>query len=269
MATDLCSNETPPVTSPRISFSHNLSQSDINQQRLLSRPVSSSSSSVDFDFCIRRSNVDQSSSAEDLFSDGIILPIDPNVKHEPTSTSPQPPPLQPHVHHTVETRALECDQDTNETVVPVLSESHDHKQKSGKSSFWQFKRSSSLNCGSGYVPTLCPIPLLSRSNSTGSASSSNKSSSSPREFNPNHKQHAQKKNSVPAVPIKQSKFSPSNGHQKIPLKKSGYGGGNGSGSLHGNGNGVRGNPLLNVSSANLFGLGSVFSGNNKEKKNKK
>ncbi|KAL8117984.1 uncharacterized protein LOC141723468 [Apium graveolens] len=257
MATDLCSSETPPTTSPRVSFSHNLSQSDINHLRLLSRPVSSSSSSVDFDFCIRQSNVDQSSSAEDLFSDGKILPIDPNIKHEPQSTSPQPPPipLQPHVSYTVETNVPKCDQDTNETVV---SQSHDQKQKPAKSSFWQFKRSSSLNCGSGYVPTLCPIPLLSRSNSTGSASSSNKSSSSPRESHPNHKQHAQKKNSVPVVPIKQSKISASNGHQKNPLKKSGYG----------NGNGVGGNPLLNVSSANLFGLGSVFSGN-KEKNKKK
>ncbi|KAK1363610.1 Membrane-associated kinase regulator 6 [Heracleum sosnowskyi] len=249
MATHLFSGETPPVTSPRISFSHNLSQSDINQQRLLSLPVSSS---VDFDFCIRQSNVDQSSSAEDLFSDGKILPIDPNLKHEP----PLPPP-QPLVNH-----AAKCDQDSNETVVSVLSESHDQKQKSVKSSFWQFKRSSSLNCGSVYVPTLCPIPLLSRSHSTGSASSPNKLSSSPREFQPNHKQHAQKKNSVPVVPIKQSKSSPSNGHQKIPLKKSGSMNGNG------NGSGVGVNPLINVSSANLFGLGSIFSGN-KEKNKKK
>lgn len=257
MATDLCSTETPPVTSPRISFSHNLSQSDINHQRLLSLPLSSSSSG-DFDFCIRQSNVDQSSSAEDLFSDGKILPIDPNIKQEPPLPLPlPPPPPQPLVNHTVETNAPKCDQDSNETVVSVLSESHDQKQKSVKSSFWQFKRSSSLNCGSGYVPTLCPIPLLSRSHSTGSASNSNKSLSSPREFHPNHKHPTQKKNSVPVVPIKQSKFSPSNGHQKTPLKKSGYGGGNGSGSLHGNG--VRVTPLLNVSSANLFGLGSIFS----------
>lgn len=38
-------------------------------------------------------------------------------------------------------------------------------------------------------------------------------------------------------------------------------------SIHGNGNGIRVNPVLNVSSANLFGLGSIFSGN--KEKNKK
>lgn len=254
MATDLCSGETPPVTSPRISFSHNLSQSDINQLRLNPLPVSSSSS-VDFDFCIRQSNVDQSSSAEELFSDGKILPIHPNIKHE------SPPPPRPH-DHPVETRTPKCNQDSNETVVSVLSESQGQKHKSAKSSFWQFKRSSSLNFGSGYARTLCPIPLLPRSNSTGSASSSNKSLSSARESHPNHKQHTQKKNSAPVVPIKQS----SNGHLKLPLKKKGYSR-NSNGSLHGNGNGIRVNPVLNVSSANLFGLGSIFSGN--KEKNKK
>lgn len=251
MATDLCSSEPPPVTSPRISFSHNLSQSDINHQRLLSRPAPSSSS-VDFDFCIRQSNVDESSSAEELFSDGVILPIDPNLKHE-TTTLPPVPSLQPHVD---QSHAVKCNQDSNGTVVSNLSESRDQKQKSAKSSFWQVKRSSSLNCGSGYARTLCPIPLLSRSHSTGSASSPNKSQSSLKELHPNLKQHPQKKNSVP----------PSKGHQKIPSKRSGYCG-NGNGSFHGNGNRARVNHVLNVSSGNLFGLGSIFSGN--KEKNKK
>ncbi|WOH10297.1 hypothetical protein DCAR_0729764 [Daucus carota subsp. sativus] len=259
MATDLCSSEPPPVTSPRISFSHNLSQSDINHQRLLSRPAPSSS--VDFDFCIRQSNVDESSSAEELFSDGVILPIDPHLKHETPITVPPVPSLQPHVN---QSHAVKCDQDSNGTVVSNLSESRDQKQKSAKSSFWQVKRSSSLNCGSGYARTLCPIPLLSRSHSTGSASSPNKSQSSSKELHPNLKQHAQKKNSVPLAPIKQSNSPP--GHQKIPSKKSGYGG-IGNGSFHGNGNRARVNHVLNVSSGNLFGLGSIFSGN--KEKNKK
>ncbi|KAF2295324.1 hypothetical protein GH714_032574 [Hevea brasiliensis] len=43
------------------------------------------------------------------------------------------------------------------------------EEKRISKSFWRFKRSSSLNCVSGYGRSLCPLPLLSRSNSTGSA----------------------------------------------------------------------------------------------------
>ncbi|KAL6574197.1 hypothetical protein OROHE_001101 [Orobanche hederae] len=112
--------------------------------------------------------------AEELFSYGVILPIDPNVKHEPPKTLPPlplVPSLQPHVDHAVESHGPKCDQSSNETVVSVFSESHDQKQNFVKSSVWQFKRSSSLNCGSGYARALCPIPLLFRSHSTGSTSS--------------------------------------------------------------------------------------------------
>lgn len=289
MAIDLCSSKTPPLTSPRISFSHDLSQSDIHEQRLLRSFPVSSSSSIDFDFCIRESSFNQQSScAEELFSQGKILPIDPKSNQEP--------PLSP-LDHTGDTNASKCNQNSNETTVSVLSESHDTskcnqnsnettvtvleshdtpkchqnsneitvsvsleshdtKQKSSKSSFWQFKRSSSLNCGTGYVRTLCPIPLLSRSKSTGSTSSSKKSLSSPRDVHANHKQHPQK-NSVLVAQIKKSQFS----HQKPPLKKNGYG------SLHGTNNGVRVSPVLNVPSADFFGLSSIFSGN--KEKNKK
>lgn len=117
--------------------------------------------------------------------------------------------------------------------------------KQGSKSFWRFKRSSSLNCGSGYGPSLCPLPLLSRSNSTGSAAS--------------QKQNSKKNHPSVAVPKIPSQYSSTWGsYQKPPLKKS-YG-------SYGNGGGVRVNPVLNVHSGNLFGLGSIFG---KEKSKRK
>ena len=76
MAVELCPKNSSPglITSPRISFSHDLSQSDIVpiEQRVLR---SNSSSGIDFNFCIRDGYDQQSSSADELFSDGKILPV--------------------------------------------------------------------------------------------------------------------------------------------------------------------------------------------------
>lgn len=102
-----------------------------------------------------------------------------------------------------------------------------------------------MNCGSGYGPSLCPLPLLSRSNSTGSAAS--------------QKQNSKKNHPSVAAPKIPSQYSSTWGsYQKPPLKKS-YG-------SYGNGGGVRVNPVLNVHSGNLFGLGSIFG---KEKSKRK
>ncbi|GMP53155.1 hypothetical protein CsSME_00018710 [Camellia sinensis var. sinensis] len=76
MAVELCSENSSPglITSPRISFSHDLSQSDIVpiEQCVLR---SNSSSGIDFNFCIRDGYDQLSSSADELFSDGKILPV--------------------------------------------------------------------------------------------------------------------------------------------------------------------------------------------------
>ncbi|KAK6128497.1 hypothetical protein DH2020_037755 [Rehmannia glutinosa] len=125
----------------------------------------------------------------------------------------------------------------------------EEKQKS----FWRFKRSSSLNCGSGYGRTLCPLPLLSRrSNSTGSAASSGKRSSS---VSNNQKQSFLRHNSSNT-----SQKLPQTGYSsRPPLKKNSHGSYS---------NGVRFNPVLHVPSANLFGLGSIFSGGKDRSKKK-
>ncbi|CAI9758398.1 unnamed protein product [Fraxinus pennsylvanica] len=221
--------------SPRISFSHDLSQTDVV-------PVeqyigSSSSSSVDFDFCVfRESFMQESSSADELFFDGKILPIEikkrlapaaPSKRAAPQVSPPLPPPLPSPVYdHILK---------SSKSLKKITTES-DEKQNSSKS-FWRFKRSTSLNCGSGYARTLCPLPILSRSNSTGSASNSKRSS------------------------VKQSQsISPNSNttHQRPPLKKT-----------YANINGIRINPVLNVPPANLFGFSSIFSGGKDKNKNKK
>ncbi|KAK1357497.1 Nucleoporin like [Heracleum sosnowskyi] len=272
MAMELYKENPSPlgIMSPRISFSHDISPSDIinfpvEQSLLRSIP----SSSPEFDFCNHHSFNQHSVSAEDIFHDGKLLPTD---KPKPKSKPQQPPaPVPPSLNHShppelkPDKKSLES-QRSNDTPGCCDHQSEDQKKKS--KSFWQFKRSSSLNSGNSYARSLCPIPLLSRSNSAGSATTSKRSSSSKESHNLN-KQHAQKSSSV-STSTKQSQLSSSNSYQKPPLKKNGYGGNTSYGSSSSHGNGVRINPVLNVPSANLFGLGSIFStSSNKQEKSTK
>nr|GMC99146.1 uncharacterized protein LOC109177542 isoform X2 [Ipomoea batatas] len=198
MAVELCSEDSRSIImSPRISFSGDVSPAEVVpvEQRNM-RVSSSSSSSIDFDFCVLDY---ESSSADELFFDGKILPIEIKRRIGPQRKSSKP---------------------------------------------WRFRRSSSLSCGSG---ALCPLPLLSRSNSTGSSSPITKESF-------NSKPHYKKFSSSS---IKQSHSVISATHyQKPPVKK-----------FTSNG-GIRINPVLNIPPASLFGLGSIFSGG-KDKNKKK
>ncbi|XP_038698041.1 uncharacterized protein LOC119995602 [Tripterygium wilfordii] len=185
--------------SPRISFSHDLSQFEIVpiEQRHPYRS-NSPSNSIDFDFRVRRS------------SDHEYNKLDNGEEAE-------------------------------------------QNKASNSKSFWKFKKSRSVNCGSGYGRGFCPLPLLSRSNSTGSAPNSVKRP--PLISKDAQKQSTQRNSSS-------SFSSPIISSQKPPLRKSSYV------SSYGN-NGVRVNPVLNVSSGNLFGLGSMFFHGSKEKSKKK
>ncbi|OIT38309.1 PREDICTED: uncharacterized protein LOC109239585 [Nicotiana attenuata] len=259
MAIELCSSDESSIMSPaRISF--DISQTDYVpvEQHIRS---TSSSSSIDFDFCVFRESFDlESSSADELFFDGKILPIEikrrissaPFKKIDQRPMSP-PPPLPPCKNNSNPNTSNILDNgkissnSKNEDKAGFL-ESIDEKQSS--KSFWRFKRSSSLNCGNGYARTLCPLPLLSRSNSTGSTPSVKRNSSSSKD-NLSHKQQSQRH-----FP---KSVSSNNGHncQKPPLKKVSH-----------NNNGVKFSPVLNVPSASLFGLSSFFS-SGKEKNKKK
>ncbi|XP_051127237.1 uncharacterized protein LOC127248764 [Andrographis paniculata] len=218
--------------SPRYSFSHDL----ISQNDAVPIPISddhcfpSNPAAGDFDFCVFRESFDQeSSSADELFSDGKILPIQIKQKPPPHVRKSRPPPPPP---------ARQID-DPPPTKFPDNSSDGEEKHHSYKPSFWRIKRSSSLNCGSGYGGTLCPLPILSRSNSTGSTSSGAGKRS------PN----IPKQNSSKFSPLKQPSSS-----SKPPLKKS----------FHSNTTAVKITPILNVPPANLFGLGSIFSGGKKK-----
>ncbi|XP_047318375.1 uncharacterized protein LOC124921727 [Impatiens glandulifera] len=221
--------------SPRISFSHDLSQCDgIPVEQSVFR---SSSSNNEFDFCCTHYGYEEqeSSSADELFSGGKILPTEIKKKSSPLPR--RPPQEKPTPSNS------QSDVDVAKTNIGTGS---DEKQTS--KSFWRFKRSSSLNCaGSGYARSLCPLPLLSRSNSTGSSAASSVKRSS---------QGTHVKSYVPS-PLK-----PSTTNQKPPLKKN-YNNNNMM-----NTSGVRMNPALNVHSGNLFGLGSIFSGGKDRNKKK-
>ncbi|KAJ7975745.1 Membrane-associated kinase regulator [Quillaja saponaria] len=249
MAIELCSESHGISMSPRISFSHDFSQSDAIpvEQHPLRSNSSGLNSGMDFDFCVRGSFDQDSTSADEIFSDGKILPIEIKKKNAPlkqldqlAAHPPLPPP--PAMRDNASSRKSLKNESTKES---KLSNNEAEEKQSSKS-FWGFKRSSS--CGSGYGRSLCPLPLLSRSNSTGS---------SPKEG------HGIKQNFQKHGFTKSSQSWGSSGYyQKPPLKKS-----------HGSyGNNVRINPVLNVHSANLFGLGSIFSNgkdSNNSKKNKK
>ncbi|KAJ8550063.1 hypothetical protein K7X08_033770 [Anisodus acutangulus] len=173
MAIELCSSDESSlgIMSPaRISFDISPTGTVPVEQYIRS---TSPSSSIDFDFCVFRESFDlESSSADELFFDGKILPIE--IKRRLSSTQlkkteqqlPPPHPM-PTCKNSTNTSNT-CDKMSIENKRGVL-ETSDEKQNS--KSFWRFKRSSSLNCGSGYARTLCPLPLLSRSNSTGSTPS--------------------------------------------------------------------------------------------------
>ncbi|CAH8352555.1 unnamed protein product [Eruca vesicaria subsp. sativa] len=173
----------------RISFASDLGQSDtsppMEQQqqqsgRLVRRDTTLlDSSSPDFEFHISR-NFD-ASPADEIFADGMILPILPFqvttasampkrlYKYElppivsapssssSSSSSLSPPPL------------LLPQQHSSEKETPG-SIANSEAEKSSKS-FWSFKRSSSLN-SDRKKSLICSFPLLTRSNSTGSVMNS-------------------------------------------------------------------------------------------------
>ncbi|KAI9128396.1 hypothetical protein K1719_001389 [Acacia pycnantha] len=263
MAVELCSENCGVSTmSPRISFSHDFSQSDVIpvEQTPFRSNSSGLNSSFDFDVCVREL---ESSSADELFSDGKMLPSE--IKKKKKKKDQSPLSQVPHTE-TVRENASTNKKTKNESLKEIKQQQKqqndevDEKQSSNNSnkSFWGFKRSSS--CGSGgYGRSLCPLPLLSRSNSTGSAPTTTTpsvkkmplSKEGPNNMKLNH-HHPHIKHANPTTTARP--------YLKPPLKK-----------IHGPyvHNGVRVNPVINVPSANLFGLGSIFSSSSRDKSKKK
>ncbi|XWS75481.1 hypothetical protein CRYUN_Cryun01aG0092600 [Craigia yunnanensis] len=242
--------------SPRISFSHDLCHFDVVpvEQRPLRSKSSPLNSSFDFDFCVGESFEQESSSADELFSNGKILPTEvkkKNVlpKQTDQSSPPLPLPRSNSIHEDVNINENSKKESSKEKKITRDETGDEVDEKQSSKSFWGFKRSSSLNCGSGYGRSLCPLPLLSRSNSTGSAPNVKQASIS--KDSHNHKQNSHKHATT-------SSYKSSTSYQKPPLRKS----------YKPYGNGVQVNPVLNVPSGNLFGLGSIFF-NGKDKNHRK
>ncbi|KAK2647916.1 hypothetical protein Ddye_015405 [Dipteronia dyeriana] len=229
-------------TSPRISFSHDLRQTDdivpVRRDTMLLE------SNSDFEFILTSTIFDQQScSADELFKNGVILPV------QVQKLTPPPPPT---VFSSLPPRP-----NSNEIVNDhQLMVANSDQEKPQSKSFWGFKRSSSLNCDAK-KSLICSLPLLSRSNSTGSSVTSKR---------PSLKESSQKQ---PLMVKWSNGYNQTQSQQKPPLKK-GYGG-----SYYGNG-GVKVSPVLNVpppyisrATANLFGLGSLLRSGKDNKKNKK
>ncbi|XP_026404137.1 probable membrane-associated kinase regulator 1 [Papaver somniferum] len=282
---NLCTESPGFIMSPRISFSHNLYQNDVLQiesphhQQQSHQHLRSDDSLLlepNFDFCISSDSFIQesSSSADELFSDGKLLPLLLKQKLLPSPQQnsqshydPPPPATAAATVTTLETdstnSSLETDSSTEpdckeETITEKSSLSSSSTASSNSKSFWGFKRSSS--CGNGYKKSLiCSLSILPRSNSTGSAPNLKSKET--------QKQKLQKSKSAYSSSSSGSSLSNSSSSscQKPPLKKN-YGGYN---SI----NGGRMNPAHNVPPpyipGNLFGLGSLFTSSNGKDKNRK
>lgn len=248
-------------TSPRISFSNDLGQeNDTEMEQVSRRDTTLLDSNPDFEFRICSSLGRESSPADELFADGMILPIQIQervtaskqiYRHESPRKASLPPLPCPSTYENL-TR------DSMRELMVVDSEQFEEKPQS--KSFWGFKRSSSLN--RDIKRSLFSLPLLSRSNSTGSVPNAKRKT-----VKDTHKSNSQKQQSTTTAKSSSSPSSSSvssflySSPQKPPLKKSGsYG---------------KISPVLNVpppyiykGTANLFGLGS-FLRNGKEKKIRK
>ncbi|KAG4907505.1 hypothetical protein JHK82_056165 [Glycine max] len=259
MAVEVCSEISSTGISPRISFSHDLKNTEDASVRVEDPHRGSDlcllDSSSDFVFCITNGLAQQLSSADELFSNGKIIPTE--IKR----VSNKPSQSQLATTEKIQKKRLK------EFLSASSDEAENEEEKPSSKYFWQFKRSSSLNFdttrGNGLIRSL---QFLSRSNSTGSAPNP-KQTELPRET---HKQRLQKQSSVSSRRSSSSSSSSStyyfySSSQKPFLKKNG-------GS---SGNGVRISPVLNLpqayipkATARFFGFGSLFC-NGKSKRNKK
>uniref|UniRef100_A0A5B6YIR6 Uncharacterized protein n=1 Tax=Davidia involucrata TaxID=16924 RepID=A0A5B6YIR6_DAVIN len=256
--------ESPSLSSsPRISFSHDLDLRHTDDvvvpiEHYPSRSDSSLlDSDTDFNFCISHGIDNEPSSADELFSDGLIRPL--QIQQRFVSSKQQQQQLSISKPRSLSSLPL-----SNETSKQDSLKESETKPQS--KSFWRIKRSNSLHCDNTCKKSsIWSLPLLSRSYSTGSVPNSRRtlssSSSSSSKDCQKHNSHKQPKPSSSS-----SSFYMYTSSQKPPLKKN-YGGSYG--------NVVRISPVLNVpppyiskGTANLFGLGSLFR-NGKDKKNKK
>ncbi|KAF8022536.1 hypothetical protein BT93_F0144 [Corymbia citriodora subsp. variegata] len=261
----MCSEISSP---PRMSFSYEPGQRDITTEESIkaeSGPFCLSDRNSDFEFSISHSFDYESSSADELFANGMILPVqfqqrnntaapNGNSRHEGEALPSLLPPIPCPPSDESKKKAS-----IKEIAVPSL----DSEEKPISKSFWGFRRSSSLNSeGVQKKSLICSFPLLLRSNSTGSALNPKKA---PQKQPPITLPKSSSLSSSSSSSTSSSSSSNVNSRpQKPPLKKNSHG------TYYGHQ--VRVSPVLNVptpsiskGTASFLGLGS-FLGNGKDKK---
>ncbi|KAG6398922.1 hypothetical protein SASPL_140394 [Salvia splendens] len=220
MAVDVCIEISSPITSPRISFSYDLNEFDLvpieSHNHLHLNPT------IDFDSYLAQNL--QISSADELFANGKILPV--QIK------TPAPPN---------QIEKTDCNPNINtkkKRLIEFLSATiDDEEEEEGKpiaKSFWQFRRSSSVNSDRGGL--LRSLQFLTRSNSTGSV--------------PNPKPSGlakvmQKQNSMREAPINRRTSAAAGLNHYYHYNKPSLGKSSSS-SSRSYGNGVRITPVLNI-----------------------
>ncbi|CAI9096163.1 OLC1v1032247C1 [Oldenlandia corymbosa var. corymbosa] len=314
MAVDVCSEVSSLVVSPRISFSHDLRDSDPAECRHnnIIRSDALLLESIDFNFCISSQSFSQEvlSTADELFANGKIRPAEvkkksaiPKPKKEATlEQNFRSKPISSHLRRDTSVKSQKAEKTEapqnsitkkkslkeflslnleSDTEVEEEEEGEEKKPSpaSATKTFWQFRRSSSLNFDSCRSNTLIrSLHFLSRSNSTGSAPNPKSSSSS----KVMRKQNSQKDHQPSSAKRTKSSLSSSSTSSSSSSSSNHYFYSNGSGlyrspsrkNYH-QGNGVRISPVLNIPHAciskgtvsSLFGLGSLFC--NGKSKNKK
>ncbi|CAF1933267.1 BnaC05g34970D [Brassica napus] len=243
----------------RISFAGDLGQSDkaltIEQQP--SGLVRRDTTLLDSDFEFHTSRSFDSSPADEIFADGMILPFQatssmpkrrykyelPPIVSTPSSSSipPPPPPPPPPLPSPQQSRKY-CQKET-----PVAETS--------SKSFWSFSRSSSLSCDIK-KSLICSFPRLTRSISTGSVMNSKRAML--RDID----KHSSLRHGAPRPHADPSSCPPStccSSYQFRPQKQSGKNSGSSRGGS------FRITPVIGGPSP--FGLGSILR-LSKEKKNK-
>ncbi|CAJ1936864.1 unnamed protein product [Sphenostylis stenocarpa] len=235
----MCSEIVPS----RFSFSHDVSELP-RKQDVSRKDTMLLESNPDFEFITCRSLEFESSSADELFSNGVILPIQMQQKRNTTrkhtlyGEAPYmrlpPLPCSPRVD--------KMKKESFREVVDVSAGCCDKKTHS--TSFWGFSRSKSLSCDTK-KSFMCYSPPLSRSNSTGSVSPLPKRVSSTRQHSAAKPQSSSSSSTLNLYPVQRSRSGKS------------YGGSYA--------NGLRISPVLNLptpciskASASLFGLGSFL-----------
>ncbi|XP_010549116.1 PREDICTED: uncharacterized protein LOC104820385 isoform X2 [Tarenaya hassleriana] len=260
----------------RISFSSDLGQSEITPVEP-STPVRRDtslldSSNSDFEFHISRNLDQESSPADEIFANGMILPIPfqvtaaatvpkrlykyelpPIISARSHAPCPPPPPLPENPRKFGEKEMMGGN---------GSGENWDSEAEKSAKSFWSFKRSASLNCDIKRS-LICSFPRLTRSNSTGSVTNSKRAML--RDVNKHSSQRhgisGQGANpSSPQVPSSPSSLCCS-AYQFRPHKLAGKKGGNGGGGS------FRVSPVIGVPSP--FGLGSILRHSRDQKKKKK